>query len=175
MITRCDCFLLLTVFIIDHGRHHHCYRLHCLIVILCVNESVVIFLVVASDIFILVVVFLVIMRTVHRLMNLRAKTCCCFRYNIIGFLCWLYCCCCCWCWCGHLSSCNYIYIILYILVSLISLLSRFVISSLYVSRRLSSSLVVSRRLSSSLVISRIISLSSDFVSLVVNILYFIIL
>ena len=144
MITRCDCFLLLTVFIIDHGRHHHCYRLHCLIVILCDNESVVIFLVIASDIFILVVVFLVIMRTVHQLMNLCAKTRCCFRYNIIGFLCWLYCCCWCWCWCGHLSSCNYIYIILYILVSLISLLSRFVISSLYyVSRRLSSSLVVS--------------------------------
>ena len=145
MITRCDCFLLLTVFIIDHGRHHHCYRLHCLIVILCDNESVVIFLVVASDIFILVVVFLVIMRTVHKLMNLCAKTCCCFRYNIIGFLCWLYCCCWCWCWCGHLSSCNYIYIILiYILVSLISLLSRFVISRLCMS--LSSSLVVSRRL-----------------------------
>ena len=162
MITRCDCFLLLTVFIIDHGHHQHCYRLHCLIVILCDNESVVIFLVVASDIFILVVVFLVIMRSVHQLMNLCAKTRCCFRYNIIGFLCWLYCCCCCWwCWCGHLSSCNYIYIILYILVSLISLLSCFVISSLYVSCRLSSSL------SSSLVL--LYSLSSDFV---VNILFY---
>ena len=37
-----------------------------------------------------------------------------------------------------MSSCNYIYIILYILVSLISLSSRFVISSLYVSHSLSS-------------------------------------
>ena len=139
MITRCDCFLLLTVFIIDHGRHHHRHCLHCLIVILCVNESVVIYLVVASDIFILVVVFLVVMRTVHRLMNLCAKTCCCFRYNIIGFLCWLL----------LLllvvvvvvvwsSRHVNIYIILYILVSLISLSSRFVISSLYVSRSLSS-------------------------------------
>ena len=169
MITRCDCFLLLTVFIIDHGRHHHCYRLHCLIVILCDNESVVIFLVIASDIFILVVDFLVIMRTVHQLMNLCAKTCCCFRYNIIGFLCWLYCWCWCWCWCGHLSSCNYIYIILYILSSLSSLYY------LVLSSRLCMSLVVSRRLSSSLVVSCIIlliySLSSDFVSLVVNILF----
>ena len=37
-----------------------------------------------------------------------------------------------------ISSCNYIYIILYILVCLISLSSCFVISSLYVSRSLSS-------------------------------------
>ena len=125
----------MSVFIIDHGCHHHCHRLHCLIVILCVNESVIIFLVVASDIFILVVVFLVVMRTVHRLMNLCAKTSCCFRYNIIEFLCWLL----------LLlllvlvwsSRHVTIYIILYILVSLISLSSRFVISSLYVSRSLS--------------------------------------
>ena len=88
MVTRCDCFLLLNVSIIDHSRHHHCHRLHCLIAILCVNGIVVVFLVIASDIFILVVVFLVVMRTVHQRMNLCAKTCC-FHYNIIGFLCWL--------------------------------------------------------------------------------------
>ena len=88
VITRCDCFLLLTVSIIVHGCDHDRHRLHCLIAILCVNGIVVVFLVIASDIFILVVVFLVIMRTVHQWMNLCAKTCC-FHYNIIGFLCWL--------------------------------------------------------------------------------------
>ena len=150
MVTRCDCFLLLTVFIIDHGRHHHRYRLHCLIVILCINESVVIFLVVASDIFILVVVFLVIMRTVHQLMNLCAKTCCCcFCYNIIGFLCWLYYCCCwCWCWCGHLVMKLYIYNTIYTRLSHLSI----ILFCHLVSVCLSSSLVVSRRLSLSLVL-----------------------
>ena len=136
MITRCDCFLLLTVSIIDHGRHHHCHRLHCLIAILCVNGIVVVFLVIASDIFILVVVFLVVMTTVHQRMNLCAKTCC-FCYNIMGFLVLVIvvvsgav---------GVAISCNYIYIILYILyiLSHLSIIWFCRVSSLHVSLSLS--------------------------------------
>ena len=147
VITRCDCFLLLTVSIIDHGRHHHRHHLHCLIAILCVNGIVVVFLVIASDIFILVFVFLVVMRTVHQWMNLCAKTCC-FCYNIIGFLCWLLlllvvvlv-------WPSHVT----IYIILYILyiLSHLSIISFCRVSSLHVS--LSLSLVAFCLSSSSLV------------------------